>query len=148
MKTAARKWLEQALLQALLVSTTAVYADIGGTIFRDYNLNGAMDTLEPGAENITVTAYDDAGAAAATATTAADGSYNLTTPAGRYRVEVSGLPSYLKPGTAISGVTQPLVSIVDDGVTHDIGLGNVGEYSPANPDIMMTQTTRTKTTAT
>ncbi len=140
MKKAARRWLKLALLQVLLVSATTVYADIGGTIFRDFNLNGVADALEPGVENIVVTAYDDTGTAVATDTTATDGSYNLVIPAaGRYRVEVSGLPSYLKPGTAISGVTQPLVSIIDNGVTHNVGLSNAGEYSQANPDIIMTR---------
>jgi len=137
MNKTTQRWLKLTILHLLLIATTTLSANISGTIFRDYNLNGTKDTLEPGVENISVTAYDDAGTAVSTSTTAADGTYNLTTAAGKYRVEISAVPSYLKPGTAISGSTQALVSIIDDGATHDVSLNNAGEYCQANPDIIM-----------
>ncbi len=141
MQKPTQKLLRLTVLPILLVFSTTLSADISGTIFRDFNLNGIKDSLEPGVKNIIVTAYDDAGAAVV-ATTATDGTYNLSVDAGTYRVEVTSVPSYLKPGTAIGGTTQALVSIVDNSATHDVSLNNVGEYCQANPDIIMTRFTK------
>ncbi len=135
-----RKLLLHNILFVLM--TTAVWADISGTIFRDFNLNGTQDTLEPGISGLTVTAYDDNGAVGLSQTTDADGHYTLVTGAGKFRVEVTNVPSYLKAGTAISGSTAALVSIVDNGDTHHVGLHNTGQYCQANPDIIMTRFTK------
>ena len=122
-----------------LTLTAIANADINGTIFRDYNLNGVQDALEPGVSGITVSAFDDAGPILPVATTDANGDYTLTTPAGKYRVEITSTPSYLNPGTAINGSTQPLLSFVDDATTHDVGLSNAGEYCQANPNLVVTR---------
>ena len=125
-----------------ILLTTAAWADISGTIFRDFNLNGTQDPLEPGISALTVTAYDDNGVVGLSQTTDANGNYTLTTGAGKYRVEVSNLPTYLKAGTAINGSTSALVSVVDNGDTHNVGLQNSGQYCQANPDIIMTRFTK------
>ncbi|MEE9326729.1 MAG: IPTL-CTERM sorting domain-containing protein [Cocleimonas sp.] len=123
----------------LSVIASPVSADITGTIYRDYNLNGTQEPLEPGVEGLTVTAYDDTGPVLPVAITDASGNYVLITPSGKYRVEVSGTPSYLNPGTAINGSTQPLVSFANDATSHHIGMSNASEYCQANPDIIVSR---------
>ncbi len=139
---ATRQWLKRIVFYTLLVFTTAASASISGTIFRDYDLSGTQDLLEPGVNNITVTAYNDAGAAVATVTTIANGSYTLGTGAGAYRVEVTGVPTYLNPGTAITGGTQALTSVISDGTTHNVSLNNAGEYCQADPSFIMARSTK------
>ncbi len=73
---------------------SAAPGDCIGTVFRDHNANGVYDlradgttvsdagdpiTDEPGEAGITVTAYDDTGAVVGTATTAVDGTFDLST---------------------------------------------------------------------
>ena len=123
-----------------------IHADIGGKIFRDFNQNGTYDDnatfLEVGVSGITVKAYNAAGNVAATATTNADGNYTLGVGAGTYRVEVTGIPDYLKPGTA-SGAASPIVAQVANGtVDHNVGLNNPSDYCQADPDIFVTRFTK------
>lgn len=130
-------WIKLLALHMMLMFSVVSSANISGELFRDYNLNGLKDALEPGIEGITVSAHDDAGLVS-TATTDANGNYTLTTGAGKYRVEVTGIPEYLKAGT-----TEALSSIVDNGATsHNVGLHNPGEYCQANPDILLAKFTK------
>ncbi|OQX02947.1 MAG: hypothetical protein BWK73_41060, partial [Thiothrix lacustris] len=93
----------------LLLSSTAVLADISGKAFRDFNANGTFDTgasfNEVGAAGVTVKAFaaaDPASTPSATATSGADGTYTLTglTGGADYRLEYSWAESWLKPGAA------------------------------------------------
>jgi len=78
----------------LLVPAAAHAADVSGTVFRDYNSNGAIDpgssgtAKDTGLAGITVNAYDGSGALAGSAVTSASGAYTLALPSGDYRVEV------------------------------------------------------------
>lgn len=104
--------------------------NISGTVFRDFNANGARDGSEPGVGGILVTAYDDSGAIAGTDTTASDGTYTLSASgSGPYRVEFSSWASYLWPSPvgSNSGIT---VQFVPDGDTTDVdlGLNNPADY--------------------
>ncbi|WP_169308519.1 SdrD B-like domain-containing protein [Nitratifractor salsuginis] len=126
----------------VLLSAISAQADISGIVFRDFNLNGVKDTLEPGVAGLTVAAYDDSGQAVDTVMTNSDGNYTLATDPGTYRVEVSGVPAFLKPGTSLSGNTRPLVDRVTDGATHNVGLISAGEYCQSNPDILVTRFTK------
>jgi hypothetical protein len=111
-------------------------ANISGTVYRDFNLDGTQGTYEPGVKGLTVTAYDDSGVAA-TAVTDSSGHYTLGLGSGTYRVELT-LPEYLNAGTATTGNTKTPVSMVSDGTTNnDIGLINAGEYCQTNPDILL-----------
>lgn len=75
-------------------------APITGTVFRDVDANGKLGTTEPGQSGIIVTATDSLGAVSS-ATSDADGKYSLLTSslgAGPFRIEFSGLPSFLQSG--------------------------------------------------
>ncbi len=66
-------------------------SSIGGTVFRDFNSNGILENSatykETGVGGVTVTAYNSNNAIAATTTTANDGTYNLNTGSGQFRIE-------------------------------------------------------------
>jgi uncharacterized repeat protein (TIGR01451 family) len=92
---------------------------ITGTVFHDYNANGAQDTtttisnngagtigvaIDTGVAGVTITAYDASGAVAGTATSSADGSYSLpVVGVGPYRVEFTSIPSDFQPGPTAPG---------------------------------------------
>ncbi len=68
-------------------------ASLGDTVWNDVNQNGIQDPSEAGVPGVTVTLYNAAGTAIATATTDAQGKYSFTnlTP-GDYSIGVSNLP--------------------------------------------------------
>ncbi len=125
----------------LVLMPTVLLSSIDGTVFRDYNLNGTQDGLEPGVSGINVTAYDAAGVSIS-AVTDLNGSYHLATTSGSYRVEISGLPSYLHSGLAADSNGSALVSIVADAQIHNVGLDSSGEYCQADPEIILTRFTK------
>ncbi len=120
--------------------TANAAGDISGTVYRDYNANGTMDSGESGIAGITVTAYDAAGSQQGTATTIADGTYVLNaTGTGPYRIEFTGWPTYLHPG-AIGPQSASSVQFVPDGnsANIDMGLNNPADYySNSNPLISL-----------
>ena len=130
---------------------------ISGTVFADYNSDGVQNNAEIGIGDITVTAYDSAGAMQGTATsfaticvgagnpapactgpnTPALGTYSLNaTGTGPYRIEFSGWPAYLQPARHGTG-NGTSVQFVPDGNSTDInfGLHNPAEYCQDNPNI-------------
>jgi len=117
----------------------ATATEIGGLIFRDFNANGTMDSQEPGfraildSDQLTVTAYDEMNIAAGTTTTDSSGQFVITgLIAGEpYRLEVSGLPTYLQAGSAHAGNDQPVASesFTFSGTNNTlIGVNNPGEF--------------------
>ncbi|QLQ32977.1 MAG: hypothetical protein HZT40_16805 [Candidatus Thiothrix singaporensis] len=92
--------------RGLVLVSQLVHADISGKTFRDFNANGAFDSSaafhEVGVAGITVKAFDAAGVQAATATSAADGSYTLAglNSGADYRLEFSWPENWLKAGAA------------------------------------------------
>ncbi|WP_456431795.1 SdrD B-like domain-containing protein, partial [Nitratifractor sp.] len=115
-------------------------ADITGTIYRDFNLNGTRDTGEPPVTGIEIRAYDSGGNVVASATSGSDGSYSLSTgnTSTKFRVELVNVPDYLKAGTESS----PTVLMLPGNATHDFGLYNPGQYCQANPDIVLARHTK------
>jgi SdrD B-like domain len=129
-------------------------AQISGTVFRDFNANGAFNTDEKGVAGVLVKAYDDNDPIAsptATATTAggpslADiGDYSLTGLAAgtTYRLEFSWPTSgtnhlgFLEPGAAGSTTVQFVAN--GTGNVH-LGINPDGQYCPpvADLDILTT----------
>lgn len=115
-----------------------VQADISGKVFRDFNANGVFDTggglNEVGQAGLTVKAFDAAGVEKASATSAADGSYTLTslTSGADYRVEFSWAETWLQPSVAGGSSVQ----FVKDGATGvDLGVNNPLDYSQADATI-------------
>lgn len=73
--------IRQFLVASMFFLPLLLQAQISGTVFRDYNGNGtretAAPTIEPGAPNIVVNAYNASNNLIATTTSAADGTYTL-----------------------------------------------------------------------
>lgn len=122
-----------------------VYASgtITGTVYIDYNANGARDTtgvspnpaVDTGIAGIVVTAYDSAGVNRGTATSAANGTYSLAaTGTGPYRIEFTSLPSGYFPSP--SGTNNAsTVRFVPNGNSSGIDLGILkpSQYAQSNP---------------
>ena len=126
-----------AILAGSLVASSMAYANISGTVFRDYNINATQDTLEPGLSGITVNAYDNSGAVAATATTDANGAFDLATGAGNYRVEVVK-PSYLyDTANGASTASKPSTFTAADGDSDiKVGVHNPADYVSTNAKVI------------
>ena len=126
------------VLSAMLCAPTTAFANIGGTVFRDYNANGAQDALEGGVAAITVRATDASGAVVASTTSAADGVYALAglTAGENYRVEFGGEPTFLKQGANGLGAGSS-IRFVSDGATVNHGLNNPADYCQANPQLAL-----------
>jgi hypothetical protein len=115
----------------MLASTTPAFAADGtvtGTVFRDFNANGVLDSGAPTGiydepfGGVTVTAYDS-GSGTWSTTTAADGTYtlNVTGAVGdQVRVEFTGLPAGFEHGAVSSaaadnGTSVQFVDLADGG---------------------------------
>jgi uncharacterized repeat protein (TIGR01451 family) len=148
------------LAAALLLSAGQALANISGTVFRDYDADGVLDTGEPGLGGITVTAYDAAGASVATTTTfdqacsaaatpvaactaagvPALGSYTLTIASGGpFRVEFTGETAALATaafGTNHTTSVQFVATATATGV--DAGFNNPAQYcaGPTPPAVV------------
>jgi hypothetical protein len=122
----------------LTLCSTAAYADISGTVFRDFNSNGLLDvsSKEIGITGVTVNAIDSAGNQVASTTSATDGSYNLggLTSGANYRLEFIWNDPSLKPSAAGDTTTQ----FVTDGVTNaNVGINDPAHYCQANPQMVI-----------
>lgn len=108
---------------------------ISGTVFRDKGLDGKKEADERGVANITVTAYDSDGTVAATATTGADGTYEIAglTDGTEYRVEFSGLPSHLKSGPVGADNGSSLVLVTSPATEINFGIHNPALFCQTNP---------------
>ena len=118
---------------------------ISGHVWRDYNLNGVQDALEPGVQYITVSFYDNGGLVAGSPiTTDANGNYTFNYPGSdpTVRVEFTGLPAYLKPGAQPApqpGSNGSTVQFVTPGATNvNLGVQNPSEFCQNNPDVVST----------
>ena len=88
---------------------------ITGTVFRDYDADGDLDSREPGVGGVTVTAYDDTNTAIATTTTNSSGAYSLSVTNGTdVRIEFTAIGANFQPGaaggdseTSVAFTTQP-----------------------------------------
>ncbi|MEM9293854.1 MAG: SdrD B-like domain-containing protein [Acidobacteriota bacterium] len=136
------------LILAALLAASALPAfaagTVTGTVFRDYDADGADDgAFEPGVGGLTVTAYDAAGAVAGSIATCSAtgvpsagcnlsnlGFYELSVAgAGPYRLELTGLPVTLRPGAvgSNSSTTVRFVADPSGGTTANV------DFAVANP---------------
>ncbi|PWK26435.1 SdrD B-like protein, partial [Arcicella aurantiaca] len=99
--------------------------NLGGTVFRDFNLNGKRDNAdEIGLAGVTVKAFNTANTLVGTTTTLADGSFAINGFSGPLRVEFSNLPAgYVSgPDGTTSSTSIQFVSAnscsVNFGVNH------------------------------
>lgn len=134
-----RQW-GQLGLGILLLSSQAVYADISGKVFRDFNSNGALDASESGVGGVTVTATDSTGASA-TATTAADGTYSfpnsgVTADGNKVRLEFSNLPANANNGLASPGTGVQFVTAGSSSTNVNFAVAYAADYCEANPKMI------------
>lgn len=134
------------LVVANLLPQTQVFAvcGISGNVFRDYNADGQdAGTLEPGVQNIQVTAFDATNTAVATTTTDIFGDYNITVPDNTdVRIEFVIPPThgFLQSGAAGAG-SLTNVAFADGCVGPsptpiNYGVNNPGQFCQENPDLI------------
>jgi hypothetical protein len=119
---------------------------LGGSVFRDYNANGRKDTttaqpaaLDVGLAGVVVTVFGSSGAVVGTATSAGDGTWQVTpSAAGPYRVEFSALPAGYQPTSAgATGAATTVQFVPDTGSAEvNLGLNRPSEYCQDNPDLV------------
>jgi len=124
---------------SLFASSWAV-ANITGTVYQDYNLNGTQDAGEVGVSGMQINAVCEDGSTPS-ATTAANGSYTLTvaTAGDKCRIEADPSSAGLGSGANAQG-SAPLVDIVTDGATHNISVSSPSSYCQSNPDVAVAAT--------
>lgn len=116
---------------------------ISGTIYVDYNMNGARDTtgtspnlaVDSVVSGVTVTAYDSVGADRGSSVSAANGTYSIiTSGTGPYRLEFTTLPSGYSP-SAVGTNNATSVKFVADGPStgNDFGIIRNRDYCQNNP---------------
>jgi len=137
----------------VLAAPLAASADDGqvtGTVFRDFNGNGRLDSgngprtgiaNDSGVAGVTVTAYDGADEVVGTATTTASGAYTLDVEdavSAFLRIEFSGWDAAYQPsGTSTGGSNGTSVQFASIGSTGvDFALNVPGDYSQDNPPIL------------
>ena len=113
---------------------------IGGVVYRDLDADGIRDLREVGLSGITVTAYNAAGASVATATTDAKGAYRLTglTDGAQVRLEITGLPSYLRPGPVGTDCRTTVFFTASPVDNYNVGAASPPDYCQSNPDLATT----------
>ncbi|WML86428.1 SdrD B-like domain-containing protein [Thiothrix subterranea] len=125
----------------LLLSSPAVFADISGKVFHDFNGNGSFDTASPqveaGVAGVIVTATDAAGNTVST-TTAADGTYAFpnsgpTATGNKVRIEFSNLPDFANSGGSVSGTTTQFVTANASDVNFAVTYAD--NFCEANPKV-------------
>ena len=131
-----------------MLSTLAGYAQITGTVFRDYNGNGTRQTSSPnelGVAGIVVTAYRTTGAPVSV-TTAANGTYAFTAaqlPSGTaVRLDFSGLATSDFSGpvaTAAGGSGSPIqfVTAGTAAINVNYGINYPRDYCQPNPNLIV-----------
>jgi hypothetical protein len=133
----------------LLFISQSVFAQVSGTVFRDFNSNGVKDDQhELGVKGIIVTAYDVSGVQYGPATSAADGTYTVGgIPAGKEVRLQFAIPATVgcfnekvssSFGIGTSGASSSSTSIqfVKGGVTNaNFAINNPVDYSQANPKV-------------
>ena len=109
---------------------------IKGTIYRDGNRSGALDTDEKLYEGVTVQLRDADGTVVATTMTDADGAYSFDKlPAGTYTVTVvqdgpiAGLEQTGDPDATKDNASEPITLNNDNPSTTDVNFGYVNNNS-------------------
>ena len=133
-------WLSGSYTANQPAQAAPLAGSISGTVFRDYNANGADDgPNEPGIGGIVVTATDNLGNVVST-TTASNGAYTTAVlPGTSARVEFTlpgdGSLDFLQPGAA-GNTTVQFVDISTGNATNvNVGFNNPAQYCEANPEM-------------
>ena len=127
------------LMQLLVIffAITGVDANISGTVYKDFNLNGQKDANDAGVVGATVTAVCE-DLTTTIATTDLNGMYMITvaTAGNKCRVEVNASHIGMTSSANAKGAT-PLVDVVADGQIHDVSVASSATFCQANPDVVL-----------
>ena len=104
---------------AVLLGYGTAYAQVSGTVFRDFDADGVKDNTatfnEVGLSGVTVTAYGPAGTPVGTTISGANGTYTINSISGAVRIEFTGLQagdySSKSGGTSVQFVTAPTTGV-------------------------------------
>ncbi|MBV7338121.1 hypothetical protein KFU94_59825 [Chloroflexi bacterium TSY] len=125
-----------------IIACDAGTNDLGGTIWRDYDSDGALDAGESGFMSVTITAYDNNGLVT-TAPVNSDGTYNFdnifdgrTGNDAHIRLEFSGLPNWAQSGVQgiNSGTTVQHHSAAS--CAADLAVQNPAQYCTNQADLV------------
>lgn len=127
------------LLAFLVVMPLAFSQTIDGTVFRDFDSDGAVDGTEPGISGVLVTAVG-ADSSTYSSVTGADGSYSIDVSGSatgtRFRVEFTNTPLGLLPGafglnsgTTVNFANSPASSL-------DLALQYPADFCDADPTVV------------
>ncbi len=134
----------------------AAPGDCVGTVYRDHNANGVLDTRaagitvsdandpitdEPGEAGITVTAYDDIGTVVGTSVTDASGAYDLdlSVPAGTpIRIEFTWTQAWLSSGPNGPDNASSVQFTESGNCNVNFGVMNPSDYCQDNPYLATT----------
>ncbi len=128
----------------LVIFLEAIYANIGGKVFRDLPIDGAklndygiLNNNEFGVEGVTVKLYNTAGEEIASTITREDGNYTFDISIDDdYRIEFSGWVSYLKESPQ-NNTLNSSVRFAKNGDTINFGLHNPDDFtSTTNPKLI------------
>ncbi|MBL7785260.1 MAG: DUF11 domain-containing protein [Chitinophagales bacterium] len=146
-------FLKKVMIFLLVLScfSAYTYAQVSGTVFRDFNSNGTKDNTttfnEIGLAGLTITVYDAMGNSVGTTTSAADGTYTIAGVSGAVRVEFTmgttsncldvsidypsgGGGSY---GTSVQFVTAPVSNVnfaINNPADYSLGTSNANVFIP------------------
>lgn len=120
-------------LFALSLFQIYTFAQIEGTVFRDYNLNALQDTKEHGIMEINVTLYDVNNTAFDSVLTDENGSFSFEYNRS-YRLELHNIPPYLS-ASACGKMARPKVLFTSNEAIN-IGLTNPDEYCDYNAKLV------------
>lgn len=126
----------QLFLGTIAYAQSCASNQLGGLVFRDYDADGAHDSIEPGISGVTVTVFDSAGSTIASGASGTDGTYVLSgVPDGEeYRVEFSDFPTYLKPGAVGTDSATSVIFLTNSSTCSvNMALNNPAEYCETNP---------------
>jgi uncharacterized repeat protein (TIGR01451 family) len=127
------------LLAALLLALASpAGAAITGTVYRDFDADGARNGGEPGVAGVEVRAFDATGTlvGGSPQVTGADGSYTLggTLPPVRIEFRLPPALAFLRPGPA-GPDSATTVTFADDGAVVDLAVGRPGQFCQELPDL-------------
>ncbi|MBO0933878.1 Ig-like domain-containing protein [Fibrella aquatilis] len=125
-------------LALLFGRTEEAFAQLSGTVFRDFSANGTREAPgEIGVGGITVTATSINGVVTTTTTSSAVaslGNYSFTPGGtGPFRVEFSGLPAGYFPGPKGTGSGTSVQFVAAGSTNVNLGINYPTDYSQANP---------------
>lgn len=114
---------------------TCSSTQIGGTVYRDYNSSGDLDTYESGVSGLTVSAYDSSNTLIESTQTDSLGDYTLNLGSTlEARIDLSTLPSFLNNGPHGSGSATSIVFVTNTtGCTVNFPVLNPADYCDSSP---------------